>query len=83
MKTLIIATAATIALAGTAFAGNFDGSSSAAAFAAKHFAQSHETGDGSRKVPNLNSARVTLSTKNSDPAAFAAAKLANGPEDKR
>ena len=83
MKTLIIATAATIALAGTAFAGNFDGSSSAAAFAAQHFAQSHETGDGSRKVPNLTAEGEVLSTKGSSLSAFAAAKLSNGPEDKR
>lgn len=83
MKTLIIATAATLTLAGTAFAGNFDGSISAAQFAAKHFAQSHETGDGSRKVPTLSDESEVMSTKGSSLAAFAAAKLANGPEDKR
>ncbi len=83
MKTIILATAATVALAGSAFAGNFDGSKSAADFAAQHFAQSHETGDGPKKVRKLTKESEILSTKGSSLAAFAAAKLYNGQDDER
>lgn len=84
MKTLLIATAATLALSGTAFAQQYDGSVSPAQFAAEHFAKSHETGDGPRQVRKLTDEdRVTLSTKGSSLAEFAAAKLYNGQDDER
>ena len=83
MKTLVIAAAAAL-LTTPVLAGQFDGSVSAADFALKHFAQDHETGDGPRLVKGDEiSGGTILSTSNRDLAAYAASKLANGPEDER
>ena len=61
-----------------------NGISDAAAFALQHFAQDHETGDGPRLVKGGEfSGGTIVSTSNRDLAAYAAAKLANGPEDER
>ena len=76
MKTLIVAaTAALLAVPAIA-------DTNAANFAADHFAQSYESGDGSRGVPPLTGEGEIISTKG-DLAIFADDHLANGPEDKR
>ena len=78
MKTLVLAAVAALATA-PVFAQNL----TAAEFAAAHFAKDHETGDGPRTVPTLSGNGEILSTSNQDVAAFAAAHLENGPEDRR
>lgn len=83
MKTLLIASAAALSLSTAAFADQFGGQTSPAEFAASNFAQSHSEGDGPRTVPTLHSEAEVISSKGTDLAAFAAAKLANGPEDDR
>ena len=83
MKTIILATAATLTLAGSAIAGNFDGSTSAADFAAKHFAQSHSEGDGPRGVFTTGGNDNVVSSKSSNLSDLAKEKLFNGQDDER
>ncbi len=84
MKTIILATAATLALAGSAIAGNFDGSISAADFAAKHFAAtSYDEGDGPRGVFTVDGGDNVVSSKNGNLTDFAKEKLFNGQDDER
>ena len=66
MKTLVVlATAATVALSGSAFASNFDGSISAGEFAARHFAEtSYEQGDGKRRVFDVEEKSTSIATSN-------------------
>ena len=72
MKTIILATAATLTLAGSAIAGNFDGSISAADFAAKHFAAtSYDEGDGPRGTVEIGGSDVNISSSNGNVAEFA------------
>ena len=83
MKPLLLAAAVTLAAA-PVLAQQFDGSTSAAEFAARHFAKDHETGDGPRYVPGTTPrAGTVISTSDRALAAFAAEKLRNGREDER
>ena len=81
MKTLVIAAAAAL-LTTPVLAGQADGSISAAEFAAKHFAQDHETGDGPRGVFGKGTDGVSISTSNSvsDAANFALQHFAKDHE---
>lgn len=80
MKTIILATAAALAFTAPAFADKFDGSVSPAEFAAKHFAQDHEMGDGPRKVFRLTGEQTVISTKSSDLAERVRAHFAQDHE---
>ena len=81
MKTLVIAATAAL-LASPVLAAQFDGSTSVAEFAAQHFAQDHETGDGPRSINIGGKGEVSISTSNaaSDAAAFALAHFAQDHE---
>ena len=70
-----------IAEGGDVVVSTMNGVSDAEGFAYDHFAQSRETGDGPRVL--IERGDVVVSTKGGDVAGFAAAHLANGPEDKR
>ena len=65
MKTIILATAAALALSAPAFADKYDGAASLNEFVAKHFAQDHEPGDGPRFFrKKVAQSSVTVSTSN-------------------
>ena len=80
MKTLLLSAAAALTLSGAALANQYDGSVSPAEFAALHFAQDHEQGDGPRGVYDVTGDDVVVSTSNSDTAAFALAHFAQSHE---
>ena len=78
MKTLIIATAAAIALAAPVSAASFKGGD-ATAFALQHFAASHESGDGPRRNLAANkTGDVSFTTKGNSLTARAKAILTGG-----
>ena len=81
MKTLVIAATAAL-LASPVLAAQFDGSTSVAEFAAQHFAQDHETGDGPRSINIGGNGALTLSTSNtaSDAEVFALTHFAQDHE---
>lgn len=65
MKTIILAAATALALSAPAFAEQYNGSGNLANFAAKHFAQDHEPGDGPRFFrKKVGQSTVSISTSN-------------------